>query len=169
MDSVLTSTNLTLFFPAALALLLTPGPVVLYIITRSVDQGRKAGFVSVAGLELGNFFYVVAAALGSATAPCFPIKFTFMASASVKTNTDGLQPRIVRCPASNEHRRKSAPSPKNKFIGCSWHPRCRVEIDVRPRNGWLKAKDEKSCSADSGMKVQPIALSPCFTAPVQLR
>src|SRR5690349_13271563 len=64
MDSVLTSTNLTLFFPAALALLLTPGPVVLYIITRSVDQGRRAGFVSVAGLELGNFFYVVAAALG---------------------------------------------------------------------------------------------------------
>ncbi len=56
--------NLSLFFAAALALVLTPGPAVLYIVTRSVDQGRRAGLVSVLGIEIGNLFHVFAAALG---------------------------------------------------------------------------------------------------------
>lgn len=64
MDKVFSSLNLGLFIPAAIALILTPGPVVLYIITRSVDQGRKAGLVSVLGLELGNMCHVIAAAFG---------------------------------------------------------------------------------------------------------
>jgi threonine/homoserine/homoserine lactone efflux protein len=37
---------------------------VLYVVTRSVDQGRRAGLVSVLGIEVGNLFHVVAAALG---------------------------------------------------------------------------------------------------------
>ena len=56
--------NLSLFFAAALALVLMPGPAVLYIVTRSVDQGRRAGLVSVLGIEIGNLFHVVAAAVG---------------------------------------------------------------------------------------------------------
>ncbi len=56
--------NLSLFFAAALALVLMPGPAVLYIITRSVDQGRRAGLVSVLGIEIGNLFHVFAAAVG---------------------------------------------------------------------------------------------------------
>lgn len=56
--------NLSLFVLAALALVLTPGPAVIYIITRSVDQGRRAGLVSMLGIEFGNLFHVVAAALG---------------------------------------------------------------------------------------------------------
>lgn len=56
--------NLTLFFAAALALVLTPGPAVLYVVTRSVDQGRRAGLVSVLGIEFGNLFHVIAAAFG---------------------------------------------------------------------------------------------------------
>lgn len=64
MESAFSSLNLTLFIPAALVFALTPGPVVLYIITRSVDQGRRAGLVSVLGLEIGNFCHVIAAALG---------------------------------------------------------------------------------------------------------
>lgn len=56
--------NLSLFIAAALALVLTPGPAVIYIITRSVDQGRRAGLVSMLGIEVGNLFHVVAAALG---------------------------------------------------------------------------------------------------------
>jgi threonine/homoserine/homoserine lactone efflux protein len=64
MEAVLSSINFGLFIPAALVLTLVPGPVVLYIITRSVDQGRKAGLVSVLGLEIGNFFHVAAATLG---------------------------------------------------------------------------------------------------------
>ncbi len=64
MDTLISPTLLALFIPAALALVLTPGPVVLYIVTRSVDQGRRAGLVSVLGSELGNLFHVAAAALG---------------------------------------------------------------------------------------------------------
>lgn len=56
--------NLPIFLAAALALALTPGPAVLYIVTRSVDQGRRAGLVSVLGIEFGNLFHVFAAALG---------------------------------------------------------------------------------------------------------
>ena len=56
--------KLYLFLPATLVLLLTPGPAVLYIIARSLDQGRMAGFASVIGIEVGNFFHVLAATLG---------------------------------------------------------------------------------------------------------
>jgi threonine/homoserine/homoserine lactone efflux protein len=54
----------TLFVVAALVLLVTPGPAVLYIVTRSVDQGRRAGFVSALGVATGTLFHVAAAALG---------------------------------------------------------------------------------------------------------
>lgn len=56
--------NLPVFLLAALILLLTPGPAVLYIVTRSLDQGRLAGLVSVLSIEAGNLFHVLAAALG---------------------------------------------------------------------------------------------------------
>lgn len=56
--------NLPVFLLAALVLLLTPGPAVLYIIARSMDQGRLAGFVSVLSIEVGNSFHVLAATLG---------------------------------------------------------------------------------------------------------
>jgi len=52
------------FVGAAIALLLTPGPAVLYIVTRSVEQGRAAGLVSVVGICSGTLVHVVAATLG---------------------------------------------------------------------------------------------------------
>lgn len=52
------------FVVAALLLILTPGPAVLYIIARSVDQGRLAGFVSALAIALGTLAHVAAAALG---------------------------------------------------------------------------------------------------------
>jgi threonine/homoserine/homoserine lactone efflux protein len=58
------ASSLTVFILAALALLLMPGPAVLYIIARSVDQGRTAGLVSVVGVGLGSMVHVAAAALG---------------------------------------------------------------------------------------------------------
>ena len=57
-------THLPLFILASAVLLLTPGPAVLYIIARSVDQGRRAGLVSVGAIEVGNFTHVIAATLG---------------------------------------------------------------------------------------------------------
>jgi threonine/homoserine/homoserine lactone efflux protein len=56
--------NLPIFMAAALILLLIPGPAVLYIVARSLDQGRWAGFVSVLGIEAGNFVLAAATALG---------------------------------------------------------------------------------------------------------
>ncbi|MGD8405385.1 MAG: LysE family translocator [Anaerolineales bacterium] len=56
--------NLPVFLLAALVLLLTPGPAVLYIIARNMDQGRLAGFVSVLSIESGNSLHVLAATLG---------------------------------------------------------------------------------------------------------
>jgi threonine/homoserine/homoserine lactone efflux protein len=56
--------RLPLFIFASIVLLLTPGPAVLYIIARSIDQGRVAGLVSVLSIEVGNFSHAVAAAIG---------------------------------------------------------------------------------------------------------
>ena len=57
-------THVGLFVGAALALLMTPGPAVLYIVTRSVGRGRRAGLVSVLGICSGTLVHVAAAALG---------------------------------------------------------------------------------------------------------
>ena len=54
----------SLFVVASLVLLLTPGPAVLYIVARSVQQGRTAGLVSVMGIHLGTIVHVTAAAVG---------------------------------------------------------------------------------------------------------
>lgn len=56
--------RLSLFITASLALLLTPGPAVLFIVARSVEQGRRAGLVSVLGIEAGGLFHVLAATAG---------------------------------------------------------------------------------------------------------
>lgn len=55
---------LLLFSGATLLLLLVPGPAVLYIVTRSTDQGRRAGLVSVAGIHTGTTVHVAAALAG---------------------------------------------------------------------------------------------------------
>ncbi|GIH44932.1 Threonine/homoserine/homoserine lactone efflux protein [Microbispora rosea] len=59
-----TLTTLALFAAATLALLLVPGPAVLYIVTRSVAQGRAAGLVSVLGVHTGSLVHIAAAAFG---------------------------------------------------------------------------------------------------------
>jgi threonine/homoserine/homoserine lactone efflux protein len=56
--------DLALFATAAIVLLLVPGPAVLYIVARSVDQGRAAGLASAAGIATGTLVHVLAASLG---------------------------------------------------------------------------------------------------------
>jgi threonine/homoserine/homoserine lactone efflux protein len=58
------TSTLLLFTGASLALLAIPGPAVLFLVARSVDQGRGAGLVSMLGVETGTFAFAVAAALG---------------------------------------------------------------------------------------------------------
>jgi threonine/homoserine/homoserine lactone efflux protein len=49
---------------ASLALVVIPGPAVIYILTRSVSQGRNAGLVSAVGVNLGSSIHVIAAVAG---------------------------------------------------------------------------------------------------------
>ena len=58
------ATTFGLFVAAALALLLVPGPAVLYVVARSVDQGRPAGLASVLGVGIGSLVHIAFAAVG---------------------------------------------------------------------------------------------------------
>lgn len=51
----------------ALGLVLTPGPNMVYLVSRSVTQGRRAGMISLMGVAVGFFVYLVAAVAGIAT------------------------------------------------------------------------------------------------------
>lgn len=59
-----TPSTLGVFAAAALGLLVIPGPAVLYIISRGIDQGRRAALISVLGIHVGTLVHVTAAALG---------------------------------------------------------------------------------------------------------
>ena len=54
------------FALASLVLAATPGPGVLYIVTRTLSQGRRAGLASIAGVALGNLGNALGASLGLA-------------------------------------------------------------------------------------------------------
>ncbi|MGE8503047.1 MAG: LysE family translocator [Pseudomonas sp.] len=56
--------DLLLFAGAALLMVLTPGPNMSYLISRSICQGRKAGVISLLGVILGFLVHMFAAALG---------------------------------------------------------------------------------------------------------
>jgi threonine/homoserine/homoserine lactone efflux protein len=58
------ATTLLLFAAASLALLLVPGPAVLFVVARSLEQGRTAGIVSVLGVHAGSVVHVAAAVAG---------------------------------------------------------------------------------------------------------
>jgi threonine/homoserine/homoserine lactone efflux protein len=58
------ASTLLIFAAASLALAVVPGPAVLYIVARSVDQGRLAGLVSALGIGAGGLVHVVAATVG---------------------------------------------------------------------------------------------------------
>ncbi|WP_342754970.1 LysE family translocator [Pantoea sp. MBD-2R] len=61
---MVTFSQLLPFAAIALGLVLTPGPNMIYLISRSLCQGRKAGYISLTGVALGFVFYMVCAALG---------------------------------------------------------------------------------------------------------
>lgn len=64
------------FALVALGLVLTPGPNMIYLISRSICQGRTAGLVSLAGTGLGFMFYMLCAAFGlTAIALALPLAY----------------------------------------------------------------------------------------------
>jgi len=56
--------SLAVFIVAALALLLVPGPAVLYVVARSIHQGRRVGLASVLGIHVGTLVHIAAATVG---------------------------------------------------------------------------------------------------------
>ena len=57
-------TTFGLFAVAAIALLVIPGPSVLYVVAQSASGGRRVGVASVLGIHVGSLVHVVAAAVG---------------------------------------------------------------------------------------------------------
>lgn len=56
--------NLTTFALVALGLALTPGPNMMYLVSRSISQGRVAGLISLCGVAVGFVCYMLSAAFG---------------------------------------------------------------------------------------------------------
>src|SRR3984893_1921676 len=64
------------FALVSLGLVLTPGPNMIYLISRSITQGPAAGIVSLGGVALGFVFYMLCAALGI-TALLFAVPYAY--------------------------------------------------------------------------------------------
>lgn len=58
------TSSLIAFALLSLGMVLTPGPNMIYLISRSISQGRIAGLISLGGVALGFVFYMLCAALG---------------------------------------------------------------------------------------------------------
>ena len=61
---MITATQLALFAVASTVLIFTPGPDIIYVMTRGVAQGRKAALAAAAGFALGNFAHTFFAIVG---------------------------------------------------------------------------------------------------------
>ena len=57
-------TSMIAFALIALGMVLTPGPNMIYLVSRSISQGPAAGLISLGGVALGFVFYMLSAALG---------------------------------------------------------------------------------------------------------
>ena len=70
------STALLAFALVSFGMVLTPGPNMIYLISRSISQGRVAGLISLGGVALGFVFYMLCAAFGI-TALLFAIPYAY--------------------------------------------------------------------------------------------
>jgi threonine/homoserine/homoserine lactone efflux protein len=102
------------FAIASLALLVIPGPAVLYVINRSISDGRSTALAAVVGLEIGNFMHVIAATVGlsaviAASATAFGVVKWIGAGYLIYI---GLR-TVSRKPASFNQEQKSLPRRKS--------------------------------------------------------
>jgi len=56
--------DIFIFALAALVLVITPGPNMIYLVSRSITQGKKAGFISLTGVIAGFIFHIIMASAG---------------------------------------------------------------------------------------------------------
>ncbi len=61
---MISQAHLMLFIATSVVLIFTPGPDIIYVMTRGVAQGRKAALAAAAGFSLGNFVHIFFALIG---------------------------------------------------------------------------------------------------------
>src|SRR5690348_16919033 len=71
-----TTANLIAFATLAVAVVLTPGPNMIYMISRAITQGRGAGMIAYGGVAVGFLFYLLCAAYGL-TAIVFAVPYAY--------------------------------------------------------------------------------------------
>jgi threonine/homoserine/homoserine lactone efflux protein len=76
--------ELLLFALAAFGLVISPGPNMIYLISRSITQGRSAGMVSLAGIIVGFFFHILMVSFGlTAVLLTIPLAYTLLKTLGV--------------------------------------------------------------------------------------
>jgi threonine/homoserine/homoserine lactone efflux protein len=69
--------DILIFALAALVLVITPGPNMIYLVSRSITQGKRAGFISLTGVIAGFMFHIVMASAGL-TAILFAVPIAYL-------------------------------------------------------------------------------------------
>jgi threonine/homoserine/homoserine lactone efflux protein len=110
------TSTLLVFGLAAVVLVAVPGPNLIYIVTRSVSEGRTAGLVSAAGVETGTLVHVAAAAVGvsallASSAAAFAIVkyagaayLVYLGLRALSRKEDAPSPQIDRAPHARIYR-----------------------------------------------------------------
>ncbi|NIF04620.1 LysE family translocator [Chryseobacterium sp. Tr-659] len=71
--------ELLFFILAALVLVISPGPNMIYLISKSITQGRKSGFISLAGVVCGFLFHIIMVSFGlTAVLLAVPLAYTVL-------------------------------------------------------------------------------------------
>ena len=87
--------KIALFAVAVFVLAVTPGPVWIYLISRTLVQGRRAGYFSILGVQVGVAVHVIAAALGlSAIALAIPVAYDAIKLAGACASGHALAPEL---------------------------------------------------------------------------
>ncbi len=114
--------SMTTFVAASLVLLATPGPSVVFVVTRALALGRTAGLVSVLGLEAGLLLHVAATVLGlSAVAASSPVVLGWVRAAGVAYLVL-LALRELRVPRSRSVARSTSAEREPVAADPRWRP-----------------------------------------------
>src|SRR5215211_965744 len=74
---MLPANDIAVFAFAALMLVLSPGPNMIYLISRSITQGKKAGLISLIGVVCGFLFHIIMVSFGL-TAVLFTVPYAYV-------------------------------------------------------------------------------------------
>ncbi|MDJ0698553.1 MAG: LysE family translocator [Woeseiaceae bacterium] len=110
------TTTLAAFVAASVVLALVPGPVVIYVVARSVTHGRSSGLTSVAGVAAGNWCNAVGASVGLAAV------FAVSGTAFTVVKLAGaaylvyLGVQTIRSPSPNQKQNKPSATATNRVF-----------------------------------------------------